>query len=101
MNSKKKTAAKASRARETKKIAPDPYAPSLTVLVALGSLAVHVEEIVETLGGFDSFQAKLAIFADKTAPFDLPAVKQILEDQPEVRAWLSAMDAKALLPKKR
>lgn len=62
----------------------DPLKPSLGVLVKLGSIAVHTDEMLSPSGhGFDKI-----------------ATKQLLEDA-DVKAWLAAMDKLALLPKKR
>jgi hypothetical protein len=60
--------------------------PKTTLLVKLGSIAIHVEEMVE-----EDF---------KNIKFDMPAVKSALYD-PEVKAWLADMDKLALLPAKR
>jgi hypothetical protein len=62
----------------------DPLKPSLTLLVKLGSLAVHIEEMLSP-GGH---------------AFDKNAIDQILND-PEVKEWLKDMDDMAFLPKKR
>lgn len=63
---------------------PECLTPPATLLVKLGSLAVHVEEGMSENGH----------------AFDAAAVRGILAD-PEVRAWLDAMDGMALLPVKR
>jgi hypothetical protein len=101
---KKKAAAKKSTTSKVKadvKTVEERYdAPSIEALINIGALAIHVEEIVETLGGFDAFEAKLSVFAAQTARFDIAAMKQCLENA-KVRAWLEAMDKLALLPKKR
>lgn len=64
--------------------AADALHPSLTLLVKLGSIAVHADEA--------------------TAPgahrFDIVAIRQLIDD-PEVATWLAQMDASAFLPKKR
>ena len=60
--------------------------PKPILLIKLGSLAVHMEEMIE-----EDF---------KNLKFDLPAVQNILDD-PEVKEWLKQADALALLPKKR
>ena len=62
----------------------DPLKPSATVLIKLGSIAVHVEEMIET--------------KFKNVDFDLPPVKADLSD-PEVRAWIKDMGV--FLPLKR
>lgn len=59
-------------------------APPMSLLVKLGSIAVHAEEFLEP-GGHE---------------FDRTAMEQLLKD-PEVLAWRKQMDALALLPKKR
>jgi hypothetical protein len=58
--------------------------PDLDVLVALGSLAVHIEEFLAP-GGHQ---------------FDKVAMEQCLNN-PKVKAWLQGMDKLAFLPKKR
>jgi hypothetical protein len=62
---------------------PDPLKPSPVVLCHLGSLAVHVEEAIED-----------------GHPFDGAAIQACLVND-EVRAWLEAMVALALVPVKR
>lgn len=59
-------------------------APSLALLVKLGSIAVHAEEALSP----DGHQ------------YDAETVRSLLAD-PEVVEWRKAMDAAALLPKKR
>lgn len=56
----------------------------ITLLVKLGSLAVHVDEYLSPDGH----------------PFDLEAIRQILNDA-EVTDWLAEMDKLAFLPRKR
>ena len=56
--------------------------PSL--LIKLGSIAVHTEELLGPQGHI----------------FDKSALETLLQDQ-EVRAWLREMDKLALVPKKR
>lgn len=56
----------------------------MSLLVKLGSVAVHVEEMLSADGHV----------------FDRIAIQDLLDD-PEVRAWLRLMDANAFLPKKR
>lgn len=58
--------------------------PEPNVLVKLGSLAVHAEEMLEP-GGHE---------------LDVAAIRGLLDD-PELRAWLEAMGELALLPVKR
>ena len=62
----------------------DTLHPPITVLVALGSLAVHIEEFLSPTGHL----------ADKIA------IDSILA-QPEVRKWLAEMEKFAFLPVKR
>lgn len=62
----------------------DPLNPSASLLVKLGSLSVHVEEMTEA----------------GAHQFDLETVRSLLAD-PEVVAWRAEMDALALLPVKR
>jgi hypothetical protein len=62
----------------------DPLKPSMTLLVKLGSIAVHVEEILSPQGH----------------SFDKAALDTVLKDS-EVKAWITAMDEMALLPRKR
>lgn len=62
----------------------DPLKPDIALLSKLGSIAVHVDECLSPLAHeFDTF-----------------AIRQLLNDE-EVREWIKAMDAMALLPKKR
>lgn len=58
--------------------------PAETLMVKLGSIAVHVEEMLSPQGH----------------AFDKIALEQLLRDR-EVKEWLAAMDAMALIPKKR
>lgn len=62
----------------------DPLKPSISLLVKLGSLIVHLEE---------------ASSADGHA-FDWEAVRTLARD-PEVTEWMKKMTAMALLPVKR
>jgi hypothetical protein len=62
----------------------DPLIPPLGLLVKLGSIVVHVDEMLSPLGhGYD----KLTVQAS-------------LQD-PEVREWIAEMTRQALLPVKR
>lgn len=56
----------------------------VSLLVKLGSIAVHAEEMMSPKGH----------------EFDKAALDTLLED-PEVKEWLEAMDRLAFLPKKR
>ena len=58
--------------------------PPLTLLVKLGSIAVHAQEHL----------------GPKGHAFDKAALETLLADE-EVLAWLAAMDKLALVPKKR
>lgn len=62
----------------------DPLKPSVTLLVKLGSIAVHAEELLSPTGHH----------------FDRRALETVAHD-PEVTAWLAEMDKMAFLPKKR
>jgi len=62
----------------------EPLKPEVTVLVKLGSLAVHIEEMLSSKGH----------------EFDRAAIQTLLDDT-ELRQWLTAMDEMAFLPKKR
>lgn len=58
--------------------------PSLGILVKLGSIMVHVEEMLSS-GAHD---------------FDTYAIQTLLDDH-ELRNWIKEMDKHGLLPKKR
>ena len=58
--------------------------PSAGLLAKLGSIAVHVDEVLSPFGH----------------SFDLEAVKPLIAD-PEVQAWLRGMTELALMPEKR
>ena len=58
--------------------------PELAILVKLGSIAVHVEELLSPQGH----------------EFDKTALEQLLND-PEVQEWIEQMTSMALLPVKR
>jgi hypothetical protein len=62
----------------------DPLKPSASVLVKLGSIAVHAEEFL----------------SDDAHAFDRVAIHTLLLDL-ELRAWLREMGKMALLPVKR
>lgn len=61
-----------------------PFSPSVTLLVKLGSIAVHAEEMLSAKGH----------------PFDKAALEQLLDDL-EVKQWREAMDKLAMLPVRR
>lgn len=63
---------------------PDIIKPNFNVLVKLGSIAVHSEEMLSS-GGHE---------------FDRVALESLLQDK-DVIAWLGQMDTLALIPKKR
>lgn len=62
----------------------DPLKPSLTLLMKLGSIAVHAEEII----------------SPGRHQFDIACTETLLSD-PEIKEWIAAMDKMAFLPKKR
>ena len=62
----------------------DPLKPDATVLIKLGSIAVHADEFLSSDGSH----------------FDAEAIRGLVAD-PEVADWLKQMDAMAFLPKKR
>lgn len=62
----------------------DPLKPSAGLLCKLGSIAVHVEEMLSLKGH----------------AFDRSAIESLLEDS-EVKEWQKAMDKLALLPRRR
>lgn len=66
------------------KTLPNPLQPTTTLLVKLGSLIVHYEEM-NSPGGHG---------------FDKAAIDNLRAD-PEVAEWFAAMDKLAMLPKKR
>lgn len=62
----------------------NPLRPDATLLCKLGSIVVHADEMISPTGhGFDKI-----------------AMQQLLSD-PQMTAWMAAMDALAMLPKKR
>ena len=61
-----------------------PFEPSKTLLIKLGNLAVHTEEMLSV----------------KRHAFDVEVIKALLNDI-EVKEWLKEMDKLALLPVKR
>lgn len=62
----------------------NPLKPNVTLLVKLGSIAVHVEELASPTGHH----------------FDKIAVASLLND-PEVKEWIAQMNAMAMIPRKR
>ena len=62
----------------------DPFKPQISLLCKLGSIAVHVEEMLSVKGH----------------AFDKHALDTALGD-PEVKEWLAAMDKLSMLPRKR
>lgn len=62
----------------------EPLKPGISLLVKLGSIAVHVDEMLSP-DGHD---------------FDRIALQQLIAD-PEVAEWIKQMDGMAMLPKKR
>lgn len=61
-----------------------PFDPSVSLLCKLGSIAVHVDEILSTDGHV----------------YDRITLQQLIADK-EIMEWLKAMDKLAMLPKKR
>lgn len=62
----------------------DPFTPSATLLIKLGSIIVHFEELITPTGhGYDKV-----------------ALDSLLSD-PEVVEWMEQMNAMAMLPVKR
>jgi len=68
----------------------DPLKPSLTVLIKLGSIAVHVDEMAGY--GFNP--------QEHAFNFDKGAIASLLAD-PEITAWIAAMTKMAFMPVKR
>ncbi len=62
----------------------DPLKPTATVLMKLGSIAVHVDEMFSATGHH----------------FDKDVLDGLLKDA-EVKAWLKQMNKLALIPRKR
>jgi len=62
----------------------DPLKPSISLLVKLGSIAVHAEELLSSKGH----------------DFDKRTIDALLTD-PEVWEWRQQMDKMAMLPLKR
>lgn len=62
----------------------DPFKPPITLLVKLGSIAVHLEEILSPSGHI----------------FDRHALQTLWDDE-EVKEWLAQMNKMAMLPVKR
>ena len=63
----------------------DPLKPSPTLLIKLGSIVVHYEEMISAKGNIE---------------FDKPAI-DTLTNAPEVREWFADMTKMAFLPVKR
>jgi len=62
----------------------DPLKPSVALLSKLGSIAIHVDEMMSITGH----------------AYDVEALKALLKDH-EVTQWIEQMDKMAFLPKKR
>lgn len=60
------------------------FSPPVTLLVKLGSIAVHADEMMSSDGH----------------SFDRIALQGLIVD-PEVSAWIKLMDGAAMMPKKR
>ena len=63
---------------------PSPLVPGVTLLIKLGSIIVHVQELMSPTGHIVDKHALDTLWSD-----------------PEVVAWIAAMDKMAFLPKKR
>lgn len=61
-----------------------PLQAPTTVMIKLGSIAVHVEEYLSPAGHV----------------LDFVALRSLLDD-PEIKEWLAAMDKLALVPRRR
>lgn len=79
----------------------DIYTPPLDVLIKLGSLAVHLEELFEVVG-FERVRNALIEAARgrnwRAVEFDLAAIRPLLSDE-AVQKWRASLGA--LLPVKR
>lgn len=62
----------------------NPLKPSASILIKLGSIAVHIDEMLSAKGH----------------DFDRHALNTVLYD-PEIKEWLRAMEKLAFLPLKR
>jgi len=62
----------------------NPLRPELSLLVKLGSIAVHVDEMLSPKGHH----------------FDKEVIRSLLNDE-EIKKWIKEMDRLAFLPKKR
>jgi hypothetical protein len=65
--------------------------PTLSILIKLGSIAVHADELHPNGN---------EIISPLAHPYDIVALRSILDD-PEIKEWLVEMDKMAFLPKKR
>lgn len=64
--------------------ASDTFKPEVSLLVKLGSIVVHADEMLSPRGHH----------------FDKIALQQLIRDE-EIQKWLKQMDMLAMLPKKR
>lgn len=62
----------------------NPLKPDPTLLIKLGSIIVHAEELISPKGH----------------EFDMSAIEGLLSDS-EIKEWLAEMNKMALLPEKR
>jgi len=60
------------------------FEPDKALLIKLGSIAIHAEEVL----------------SENVHPFDIETLKALLNDK-NVKEWLSEMNKLALLPRKR
>jgi hypothetical protein len=70
--------------RKSQEAVADVLRPSVAVLCAFGSIAIHAEEYLSPAGH----------------PFDAEAIKSAMS-QPEVQTWITGMQKAAFLPVKR
>lgn len=67
----------------------DPFKPSIGILVKLGSLAVHADELTDSTPN-----------AVRGHAHDAATIKSLLSD-PEIQEWMKQMWAMSFLPIKR
>ena len=72
------------------KLTPDPFTPTPSLLVKLGSIAVHADEM-------NDYKFDYTMDAFK---FDCAALQTLLSDS-EVKTWIATMSKTACLPVKR
>jgi len=72
----------------------DVFNPSKSLLIKLGSIAVHAEELGDMLKKGDPESLRAGLEYDKVT------IQSLLTD-PEVIEWRKEMDKRAFLPRKR